>query len=163
MPRYWLGWYDRWNLALPVLLVSVAAWVATLPRPVAPPTPPAPVQPAVLPMQSTTMDAPPNGSRWRTDQEFDVTGRAHPGAWVILAYSTAPSLERRELARMMAGPDGAYRFRVSRFPAGQHVLQAVAQMADGRVALSPPADVWVTEPAREGTTGQRRRRAGPKK
>jgi hypothetical protein len=163
LPPFWIEWYDRWNLALPLALVGVVAWLVTLPRPVAPPTPPPQARPVVPPMQPTTMESPPNGSRWRTDQGFDVTGRAHPGAMVVLAYSTAPSLERAELSRMTTGADGVYRFRVSKFPAGQHVLQAVAQLPDGRVTLSPPADVWVTEPAKEPAASQRRRRAGPKK
>ena len=129
LPPFWMGWYDRWNLALPLALVGVATWLFTLPRPVAPPTPPPQARPAVPPMQPTYMESPPNGSRWRSDQGFDVMGRAHPGSLVVLAYSTAPSLERRELSRMPVGPDGVYRFRISRFPAGQHVLQAVAHPA----------------------------------
>jgi hypothetical protein len=97
------------------------------------------------------------------DQGFDVTGRAHPGALVVLVFSTAPSLERRELSRMTTGTDGIYRFRISKFPAGQHVLQAMAHLPDGRMALSTPTDVSVTEPATEPTPAQRRRRPGPKK
>jgi len=163
LPPFWIGWYDRWNLALPLAVVCVAAWLLTLPRPVTPPTPPPEARPPAPPMQPTSMETPPNGSRWRMDQGFDVMGRAHPGSLVVLAFSTAPSLERRELSRMTAGADGIYRFRISRFPAGQHVLQAVAQLPDGRVTLSPPTDVWVTEPTTEPTPTQRRRRAGPKK
>lgn len=163
LPPFWIGWYDRWNLAFPLVLAGMAAWVLALPRPVPPPSPPPSSRAVVQPMQPTTMESPPNGSRWRTDQAFDVVGRTHPGAMVVLAFSTAPSLDRRELSRMTTGADGVYRFRISRFPVGQHVLQAVAQMADGRVALSPPTDVWVTEPAKEPGEVQRRRRAGPKK
>ena len=164
MPPYWIGWYDRWNLALPVAFAAVLAWVLTLPRPVAPmvAAPPTPVRPALPPLQPTTLESPANGARWRTDHGIDVLGRAHPGATVVLAYSTAPSLDRRELGRIRAADDGRYGFRISRFPAGQHVFQVTAWTIDGRMSASPPVDVWVTD-APSAPQDQRRRRAGPKK
>lgn len=166
MPPYWMGWYDRWNLVLPVAWLVLMGWVLTLPRPVVAPraavaAPPA--RPALPPLQPTTVEAPVNGARWRMEQSVDVTGRAHPGATVVLSYSTAPSLDRRELARVQAGTDGRYGFRVSRFPPGQHVLQATAWAVDGRSAASAPVDVWVTEVRAASGQDQRRRRAGPKK
>ena len=166
MPPYWIGWYDRWNLVLPLGFVALLVWVLTLPRPVSLPRAAealAPTrQPAPVPLQPTTMDSPANGSRWDMGQAMDVVGRAHPGTVVVLAYSTAPSLDRRELARVTVGADGRYGFRISRFPRGQHVLQATAMAADGRVSAAAPVDVWVTE-ERGGAADQRRRRAGPKK
>lgn len=165
LPPYWLGWYDRWNVALPLVFVGLLAWVLALPRAVAPSgaaETPAPVRPVAPPLVATTMDAPANGSRWRGDQPVDVLGRAQPGATVVLAYATAPSLQRRELARAAAGLDGRFGFRISRFPPGQHVLQATALAADGRTSASAPVDVWVTD-GRPAAGDQRRRRAGPKK
>ena len=164
-PPYWMGWYDRWNVALPLAFVGLLAWVLALPRDVAPARPAeaqAPARPVPPPLSPTTMDTPANGSRWRADQPVDVLGRAQAGATVVLAFSTAPSLERRELARAVVGADGRYGFRISQFPPGQHVLQATAWAGDGRSAASAPVDVWVTD-GRPAAADQRRRRAGPKK
>jgi len=80
------------------------------------------------------------------DRMGEVEGKAEKGTTVVLFYSQAPSLERRELSRMQVGVDGRYRFRLAGFPPGGFVFQAVAYAPDGRSSGSPPVDVWVVDP-----------------
>ena len=166
MPPYWIGWYDRWNVALPLAFLGLLAWVLTLPRPVAAPAgagvASAPARRPAAAMQPTTMESPANGSRWDVDRVVDVVGRAEPGSTVVLAFLTAPSADWRELARATAGADGRYGFWITRFPPGHHVLRATAWAMNGRTSESALVDVSVTD-ARATGADQRRRGAGPKK
>lgn len=145
-PRFWIDWYDRWNLILPILVLASAGWLVTRPRPAQPWVPPAPARPAMAPLSNTTLESPASGARFVPDRLGDVEGRAQPGSVAVLFYSMAPSVERRELSRMPVGADGRYRFRLSRFPPGVYVIQVIAYAADGRTAASSPVDVWVVQP-----------------
>lgn len=142
-PRYWIDWYDRWHLLLPVAFLAALGWLISQPRPkLIAPSP----QARVVPLAASTLESPVSGAQLSGDRLPDVEGRAVPGTTVVLFYSQAPSLERRELARVRVGGDGRYRFRLSRFPPGGYVFQAIAYADDGRTAASAPVDVWVLEP-----------------
>jgi len=155
-PRFWIDWYDRWNLILPLLLAISLGWLVTRPRPAVPWTPPAPVRPALPPLAVTTLESPASGARFLPDRLGDVEGRAQPGSTAVLFYSMAPSVERRELARMPVAADGRYRFRLSRFPAGVYVIQVIAYAPDGRHSASTPVDIWVVQPQPQGPATRRR-------
>jgi len=161
-PRYWIGWYDRWNLVLPLALIGVWVGWAMQPRPVtragAGTVPEVAARPVLPPLMAPTLESPVSGAHVRSDRMGDVEGRGPAGALLVLFYSAAPSVERRELSRMTVGADGRYRFRLNPFPAGAYVLQVIAYAPDGRSAASAPTDVWVADAA---GSGQRRRRAGP--
>jgi hypothetical protein len=141
-PRFWIPWYDRWNLVLPIVFVAAVAWLAFQPRSRVPEL----SSPPVRPLSPVTLEAPASGARLRMDRMGEVEGRAERGTTVVLFYSQAPSLERRELSRMQVGSDGRYRFRLAGFPAGGFVFQVVAYSTDGRSGGSPPVDVWVVDP-----------------
>lgn len=145
-PRYWIGWYDRWNLVLPAAFVGVLVWLLVQPRPAIPPPAPAPARPQVVPLAAPTLESPASGTQARMGTLPNVEGRALPGTTVILYYSQAPSLERRELGRARVGGDGRYRFGLAGFPAGGYVLQVISYADDGRSAVSTPVDIWVTDP-----------------
>ena len=161
-PRYWMGWYDRWNLVLPLALIGVLVWLAMQPgaRPVerAVGGGGGLAKPVLPPLMAPTLESPVSGAHVRSDRMGDVEGRGPAGALLVLFYSAAPSVGRRELARMTVGADGRYRFRLNPFPPGAYVLQVIAYAPDGRSAASAPTDVWVAD---AGGAGQRRRRAGP--
>lgn len=148
-PRFWIDWYDRWNVVLPIAFLASAIWFMVQPRSVSP----APSLKATRSMSAVTLEAPANGARLRMDRMGEVEGRTEPGATVVLYYSQAPLLERRELGRMLVGSDGRYRFRLAGFPAGAFVLHVVAYAADGRSSGSPPVDVWVVDPRSPGRRG----------
>ena len=144
-PRYWIGWYDRWHFLLPVALLVAVGWILSQPRPrqIAPiPSP----QARIVPLGATSLESPVSGAQLRGDRLPEVEGRAVSGTTVVLFYSQAPSLERRELARVRVGGDARYRFRLSQFPPGGYVFQAIAYADDGRTSASPPVDVWVSDP-----------------
>ncbi len=144
-PRYWIGWYDRWHFLLPAALLIAVGWILAQPRPrqIAP-SPSSQVR--VVALGETTLEAPVSGAQLRGDRLPEVEGRAVPGTTVVLFYSQAPSLERRELARVRVRGDGRYRFRLSQFPPGGFVFQSIAYADDGRTAASAPVDVWVLDP-----------------
>lgn len=148
-PRFWIHWYDRWNLVLPIGWLAFTAWLLAQPRPALPPDPVLPAAPPLV----VTLESPASGTQVRPDRMPDVEGRATPGSTVLLFYSQAPSTERRELARMRVGADGRYRFRLGRFPAGGFVLQTTCYGSDGRTLSSSPVDLWVLD----GRTGPARR------
>lgn len=148
-PRFWIPWYDRWNLILPIALLAAGGWLAVQPRTKVPELPAQRVR-ALAPV---TLESPANGARLRMDRMGEVEGRAERGTTVVLFYSQAPSLERRELSRMLVGSDGRYRFRLAGFPAGGFVFQVVAYSTDGRSSGSPPVDVWVVDPRTPGRRG----------
>jgi hypothetical protein len=148
-PRFWIPWYDRWNLILPILLLAAGGWLAVQPRTKVPELP----APRVRPLSPVTLESPASGARLRMDRMGEVEGRAERGTTVVLFYSQAPSLERRELSRMLVGSDGRYRFRLAGFPAGGFVFQVVAYAPDGRSSGSPPVDVWVVDPRSPGRRG----------
>jgi hypothetical protein len=141
-PRFWIDWYDRWNLVLPVVFLASATWLLVQPRSVLP----VPSSRSFRSLSPVTLEAPVSGARLRMDRMGEVEGRAERGTTVVLYYSQAPLLERRELARMLVGSDGRYRFRLAGFPSGAFVLQVVAYATDGRSSGSPPVDVWVVDP-----------------
>lgn len=145
-PRYWIGWYDRWHLALPVATVASAVWLFLQPRPIQPNVRNEPPPSSrVVPLGPVTIESPVSGIQVRTDQFTDVEGRAEAGTTVVLFYSQGPSLEKKELTRVRVGAEARYRFRISRFPPGWYVLQAVSYAGDGRVASSTPIDLNVVD------------------
>jgi hypothetical protein len=93
-PRFWIPWYDRWNLVLPIVFVAAVAWLAFQPRSRVPEL----SSPPVRPLSPVTLEAPASGARLRMDRMGEVEGRAERGTTVVLFYSQAPSLERRELS-----------------------------------------------------------------
>lgn len=144
-PRYWIGWYDQWHVVLPMALVATIGWLAMQPRPIQSSLDTAPVPTRVVPLGTVTIESPVSGVQVRPDQATDIEGRADSGTTVVLFYAPGQSLEKKELTRVRVGAEARYRFRISRFPPGWYVLQAVAYAEDGRAAASAPIDLNVVD------------------
>lgn len=144
-PRYWISWYDQWHIVLPLALAATLVWLAVQPRSIQP-TVQAPKVPArAASLGAVTIESPVSGVQVRPDQATDVEGRADAGTTVVLFYAQGQSLEKKELTRVRVGAEARYRFRISRFPPGWYVLQAVAYAEDGRTAASAPIDLNVVD------------------
>jgi len=153
-PRYWIDWYDRWYLLLPLLLTGVLVVIWRLPTP-APerlspgirgalpsragsPTVPTPLPP----LAPTTLESPQNGKGFFQSRIADAEGHAEPGAMVHLEYA-GPDLVWRELSRMPANASGRFHFQLRNFPPGSYRLRARAVTNSGRSALSGEAMIAI--------------------
>jgi len=164
-PRYWIDWYDRWHLLLPVLLAGILALMWLLPPlpvtgrlvPVTGRLPSGsgvglrPSQEAgrvipeasVVPMRPTTLESPENGKGFFQSRLSDAEGRAEPGSTVYLDYAN-DDLVWRGLGTMTVDTEGRYRFQLKNFPPGHYRLRARAVTATGRVAESGQTMITIT-------------------
>ena len=93
-PRYWVAAYDRWHLALPILLLAAIAWILLAPRSVENVAVPAVTlsnadvavaRPAQgRSMASTTIQSPHEGAVFWVGKLGDAEGTAEPGSTVRL-------------------------------------------------------------------------------
>ena len=151
-PRYWIDWYDRWHLLLPLLLFGLIAgswWThliaprAELNRVASPRKPDSSSQPPaeMRPLVPTFIDAPAHGAGFTPRQLGRAEGRAEPGSTVHLFYlATEPSW--RELGQTRADDTGHFRFQLANFPPGSYRLRARAQADSG--LISDSNDVLIT-------------------
>ncbi len=169
-PRYWIDWYDRWHLLLPLLLVGLIAgsWRTHLVDPRSELNPAGAVlKPAsssqphteTRPLAPTFIDSPAHGAGFTQSQLGSADGRAEPGSMVHLYYlATEPSW--RELGQTRADDTGHFRFQLANFPPGSYRLRARAQADSGKISDSN--DVLITvvpdqTPAKNPTRRVRRR------
>jgi len=166
-PRYWIGWYDRWHLALPLLLAGALVAVWRLPAPVTQSLPVArrgtmPVRvggstvPSPLPpMAPTTLLSPLNGKGFFQSRIPDAEGQAEPGSMVLLEYAGL-DLVWHELSRMPADTTGRFQFHLRNFPPTSYRLRARAFASNGLSSASGEVMITVAaDPSRE----PRRRRS----
>lgn len=157
LPRYWIGWYDRWHLPLLAGFLGLGVWLALQPRPVLRLSPAsrvvAPPSPVLHPTQ---LDSPQAGGSWKPSQAVEVAGRAHPGVRVVLFHSGSGRPETA-LAQSLADAQGRFRFALSGLSPGEHVVRAVAYSADGRFAPSVPVPFTVAGEAGRPVRPNRRR------
>ena len=170
-PQYWIEWYDRWHLLLPLLLVALigAAWwtqrasaeiaheISGADRPA---NSPIRTLPDLRPINPTTIDTPSNGRGLTPSQLGNAEGRAEPGALVKLYY-LGTSAAWTELGQIHADDTGHYRFLLTNFPPGPYRLRARAQTESGRTADS--SDVLITvvpDPVPPRNPGRRSRHLG---
>lgn len=168
-PQYWVGWYDRWHLLLPVAILCLGGWLAsrpifpvaeapaaTTPAPTAPlssatqtgqPAPPAqptrPVQPTMAP---SVIDHPLTGNRFRNDVPLEMRGRAQPGSLVTLYYR-AEGEPAEALAQARTDAEGRFRFQLQGFGAGRFQFQIQAQSSDGQKQVSLPVEYIFYRPS----------------
>jgi hypothetical protein len=182
-PRYWIGWYDRWHLILPVLLAgaAVALWMQprlpvtdTVPpvngryldgsgvglRPSGgggPSTPLGSATPFIpTQMRPTTLESPQNGKGFFQSRLSDAEGRAEPGSTVYLDYADQ-DLVWHGLGTMTADAEGRYRFQLRNFPPGHYRLRARAVTPTGQVSESGENMITITpDPTKAPRTARRR-------
>ena len=164
-PRYWIDWYDRWHLLLPVMLAGVLAmmWLWP-PLPVAGRMAPVSgrlpsgsgvglrppggsgammTETSVVQMAPTTLESPQNGKGFFQSRLSDAEGRAEPGSTVYLDYANE-DLVWRGLGTMTVDAEGRYRFQLKNFPPGHYRLRARAVTATGRVSESGQTMITIT-------------------
>jgi hypothetical protein len=125
-PRYWLGAYDAWHLAIPAALIVVVAMLLVWPLPAPRPRPAPPA--AMIP---TTWASPSPGSRIVARQFGLVQGEGQPGGRVALWLHQIPNPERLLVERPV-GADGRFAFALTNFPPGSYGFRAEVTGPDGR-------------------------------
>jgi len=168
-PRYWIDWYDRWYLPLPLVLIAVIAVIWRLP---VPPVASLPISPGISAsrlLQSSApratparpgltppvLESPLNGKGFFPNRIADAEGHAEPGVNIHLEYAGV-DLVWHELSFMPTDAAGRFHFQLRNFPPGSYRLRARAMANDGRSAFSAEAMITIApEPVRE----VRRRRA----
>lgn len=165
-PRYWLGAYDAWHLAIPVALAGVLAGLAFSPSTGRTPAKPRPAASAPIPMPPTVWIHPTNRLTMPARQFGVLEGQGLPGGTLILRMRQLPNLER-ELIRRPVGPDGRFSVRLTLFPPGDYGFRAEVVGPDGRssstfevpVTLTPdpvPAPATQSPSSRKATPNRRR-------
>lgn len=138
-PRYWIPSFDRVHLVVPALLGLVVVLIVTA---VPAPQPTASRQEARTPRPSLTVTIlnPTSGIVLTSNLVPSIEGTAPPGVIVHLFWFDRPLGQPTRV-----GPDGRWSFSSGRFPAGQHLLRAVARWQGG-LATSAPVIITVQTP-----------------
>lgn len=164
-PRYWIGWYDRWHILLPIALATVLFWLLFAPR-----SRPVPGRfhsgatnsastplPALRSQSPTTIRSPYPGQIMWPSRMSDAHGTSEPRALVRLF------LGQRKLGETYAETNGHWRFQLANFPPGNY--RARAEAWTGLQAIpSQEIEFTVTrEPGSASPGGSKQKRAAPKK
>ncbi|MEN9674345.1 MAG: hypothetical protein RIS76_241 [Verrucomicrobiota bacterium] len=138
-PRFWIPGFDRIHLVVPALLGLVAVLIATA-VPAPPPITSRPEPRTPRPSLAVTILNPTSGIVLTSNLVPAIEGTAPPGVIVHLYWFDRPLGQPTRV-----GPDGRWSFSSGRFPAGQHLLRAVARWQGG-LATSAPVIITVQTP-----------------
>jgi hypothetical protein len=152
-PRYAFGWFDKWLLVIPVillLLLCYLGWAALNPATNAPTASALPTSSAASTAPTTSgastspkavtgisLNAPSGGTTVAVGQSVTLSGQAPPGSEVQL-------LNRgKQISTTTADANGYYEFNLSAAQPGVYELQTVTTI-NGNQITSPPVTVTVT-------------------
>lgn len=142
-PRYAFGWFDKWLLIIPALLVLVLCllgWVSCNPIPSANPAPT-----SAAAVTSLSLNAPAGGTTTTVGQPITLSGQAPPGSEVQLLN------HGKVISTTTADSNGNYEFNLSAAQPGVYELQTVTTI-NGKPVTSPPVIITVTGPGGNATT-----------
>ncbi len=142
-PRYAVGWFDKWLLAIPLLLVLALcgiAWVSCNP---ATNIPSAPTAPAAV--TNISLNAPSGGTTAIVGQPIMLNGQAPPASQVQLLNHA------QVIATTTADANGNYEFNLTPTQPGVYELQTVTTI-NGQPVTSPSITITVTDSAPNATS-----------
>jgi len=135
-PRYAFGWFDKWLLVIPILLVLALCglvWVSCNPATIIPPAPTAPAA-----VTTIALNAPSGGTTAAVGQPIVLNGQAPPGSEVQLLN------QGKVIATTTADANGNYEFKLTPSQPGVYELQTVTAI-NGQQVTSSPVTITIAE------------------